>query len=429
MRGRFAFCPKQKHLVNVINDLAPEVIGIIGLDWLEHNRRDRFFFTVPNEPYSFHRLPTRVLALLKNAEYKVAGAVRKQENTANGPATSTHGFGAFLDDDDKLGDDAGGLVDALSDPDPAAWTDSFLAGMGGPTDANMPDQTGDRDDPAQAVGEGARGSLVVPRGEGGVAFANCGAMSGMGSGAMQSPVGGAVMKGGVGSRGGGFNMTSMFHSLLDLERSLEGRFFAPRMSRDVMNPLTGEIMSRTTGEMRASMQLADRKDAQMLRELTAQSYYAITLAPTTDRMLTFPKQAGNSKSARKFERGEEGGGGEMPCGMGAACTVNKRPRLEVEEAMLMPKRVPVCANCRQHLVEEPASVPMDTEAIREAKKEAKRRKNRLSAARSNQRKKEGIEAQKKELVVLKERLAKLKDVEKTLADENSNLRQQCTMQE
>lgn len=424
MRGRFAFCPKQNHLVNVVNDISSEVIGIIGLDWFEHNRRQRFFFTVPNEPYSFHKLPTRVLALLKNVEYKVAGAERKnsseEEKTPDDPAVSTGSFSAFMDDDDRLAADPAGLVDELANADPVSWADGFLAGMGG-----LPGG----EDAALSAGQAERGAVGLPCGDGGAAFGNCRARSGMSSGVVSSCAGAAVVKGGAATSGGGFNMTSVFHSLLDLERSLEGRFFAPRMSRDIMNPLTGEITSRTTGEVRASLQLAAVKDAQMLRELTAQSYYAITLAPTTDRLLTFPDKGGPPKSARRFERGEEQGGGQVLCGRGDACTVNKRPRLELDEAVLVPKEVPVCANCRQHAVEETVPVPIDVEVIREAKKEAKRRKNRLSAARSNERKKERIEAQKKELVEMKERLLKLKEAEKTLANENSRLRQQCNMLE
>lgn len=66
--------------------------------------------------------------------------------------------------------------------------------------------------------------------------------------------------------------------------------------------------------------------------------------------------------------------------------------------------------------------PVSEEAIRASKLEAKRIKNRLSAAKSNQKRREQLEAQKKELALLRKRIEELKSRKQLITQENELLK-------
>lgn len=179
---------------------------------------------------------------------------------------------------------------------------------------------------------------------------------------------------------------------------MEGKFFAPRLLRDVLDPTTGSILSRRTGELRASLAAADPSVGKMLRELAAQAYYSSALAVSTDRMLAFSRPAKHGRLALPSVGGEDG------------AEAKKRPRVG---AVLVPKSSGVVNEVRKI---------DNNEAIREAKLEEKRRKNRLSAARSNVKRKERVLAQERELCLLKDRVSALRVVEDRLRMENGLLR-------
>ncbi|CDF32942.1 unnamed protein product [Chondrus crispus] len=446
MRGRFAFCPAQKHMVCVVNDLSPDVMGIIGLDWFEHNRRNRYFFTVPNRQYDFHTLPTRVLALLQNIEFKVAGAEeewfarhhRPREGSPQQPharpapeVSPLASLVADLAEEHTLALDDDAPEGEPELPDLSIWNDDFLGALDplppddGPPSPTKRDAEQQRPSPGPMPPQSPLSTRFAEHME--IAFGQTGA----GGTLVSTSTSAAVAPTGRGVDGdAGFDLTTMFHSLLDLERSLEGKYFAPRMSRDIMNPHTGEIVARTTGEMRASLQLAKTKDARMLRELTAQTYYAITLPVTNDARLAFPRRPEFTwqQTGQQLPEGGFRGIAKPDCRPGESCLVRKRPRNESAGDASVGNAMEVCVKCIGQMSEVGASV-VDQDAIREAKMEAKRRKNRLSAARSNHRKKERLEAQKKELLDLKERMALLQGRKEMLVDANSVLRQQVGTQE
>lgn len=448
MRGRFAFCPAQKHMVCVVNDLSPDVMGIIGLDWFEHNRRNRYFFTVPNRQYDFHTLPTRVLALLQNIEFKVAGAEEewfaRHRRPREGSRQQPHARPA--PEDPPLPDLATDVAEehalALDDlapegepelPDLSLWNDDFLGALGplpaddGPPSPTKPDAAQQRPSPGPMPPQSPLSTRFAEHME--IAFGQAAAGGSLVSTSTSSSAAAAPTRRGV-DDDAGFDLTTMFHSLLDLERSLEGKYFAPRMSRDIMNPHTGEIVARTTGEMRASLQLAKTKDARMLRELTAQTYYAITMPVTNDTRLAFPRRPEFmwQQTGQQLPEGGFRGIAKPDCRPGESCLLRKRPRSESAGDAPVGNAMEVCGKCIGHMSEVGASV-VDQDTIREAKMEAKRRKNRLSAARSNHRKKERLEAQKKELSDLKERMVLLQGRKEMLVDANSVLRQYVGTQE
>lgn len=389
LHGRFVFDTSQNHLVCVINQLTPALSGIISIDWLAHNRCERLFFTVPNDDYSFRHLPTRVLALLKNFEYKVEAAPMSDEDssttTHNAPeqtpsstrdTASTLGTDAAPDIGPKLIPDS--WQPDSQPPDFSCWCSDFLSDQAEPMEVPSP-PTPSCPNP---VSMEDTVKLIQPL---------LSTDDSPWSVAPPAPAEPAP------SSSSALDMSSLTAALAELETLMAGKFFAPRLRRDVMDPYTGEVISRHTSELRATLQPAPLHESRVLREIAAQAYYASALAVSTDRLLTHP------------------------------------PRLSPKDSrphpMLAPKPVePVCQHCQHHVVEFVMPPPEDAQATLEAKKEAKRRKNRLSAARSNLRRKEREQAQEKELVDLKERAQVLRGVEEKLRRENIELKRASVAQ-
>lgn len=87
---------------------------------------------------------------------------------------------------------------------------------------------------------------------------------------------------------------------------------------------------------------------------------------------------------------------------------------------------PLTSNATGAVPIQPSAPVKDKEELQESKLEAKRIKNRLSAAKSNQKRREQLEAQKKELALLRQRVTELKSRKQRISAENDSLR---TLQE
>lgn len=82
----------------------------------------------------------------------------------------------------------------------------------------------------------------------------------------------------------------------------------------------------------------------------------------------------------------------------------------------------------------PGQVPIavgvvDEEAAKLSKLEAKRIKNRLSAARSNHKRRLQLEAQKKELALLRKRVEELKSKKQLVTAENESLKKKVAQED
>lgn len=224
---------------------------------------------------------------------------------------------------------------------------------------------------------------------------------------------------------GPFDMKDLFTAIAGLEDMLQGRFYGPKLNRDVLDPLTGEILSRKSGEMRATFVKADDCSFKKFKVATGQTYYEAALAVSTDRMLTYP---GEKRNSRRVGRGAE---------------VERRKRARVrgdgvegEEGRTGGSEV---RNSREQVADTLAggaeddagghtgeSGARDSDAVKAARMEARKQRNRESAARSNRRKKELIAAEERELERLKIRIKELKEVEQRLELENKRLKRRPT---
>ncbi|CDF34312.1 unnamed protein product [Chondrus crispus] len=231
---------------------------------------------------------------------------------------------------------------------------------------------------------------------------------------------------------GSFNMNSLVDSLATIEKSLKGSFYGPKVRKDVLHPLTGELVSRCTGKVRASIDNVDASSLFHLRKIAAQTYYSSVLsvapdarllplslasrpfisAPTTSTNLRQPTDEPRRKQGRTEPQHRPA---PAPLAPRPVVTISLPPGLPHPEVLQLPE--PIASTTIP-----PA--PTDEKSAREAKLEAKRIKNRLSAARSNQKRRAQLEAQKQELAELRERVQELKWRETKVSEENEILKRQ-----
>lgn len=231
---------------------------------------------------------------------------------------------------------------------------------------------------------------------------------------------------------GAFDMSALIGSLAAIERTVKGQFFGPKVRKDILHPMTGELISRCTGVVSANVAGASPDDMKLLRSIAAQTYYASRMSVSNDApLIIMPPNIADMYAANEIASEIHSPTDEPRRKYGRTGT-QKRPA----PATLAPRPLARIAPPpgRPHLeslhpyeavASEPSPVTMDEEAAREAKLEAKRIKNRLSAARSNQKRRAQLEAQKKELAQLRERVEELKSKQRLVSEENETLKRQA----
>lgn len=222
---------------------------------------------------------------------------------------------------------------------------------------------------------------------------------------------------------GAFDMRALLGSLATIERSLKGHFYGPKVRKDILHPQTGELISRCTGVVTARLDAVDPANLSLLRSIAAQSYYSSLLSVCNDSRLISagPRQEivtggkktrGGEEPKRKQGRREIVMRGPTALAPRPVATVVLPPGLPHPEVLQLGE-----------VGVEKDSEEMDEEMAKEAKLEAKRIKNRLSAARSNQKRRAQLDAQKKELAALRARVEQLKSRKQHVTEENENLKQ------
>ncbi|CAN8066217.1 unnamed protein product [Agarophyton chilense] len=218
--------------------------------------------------------------------------------------------------------------------------------------------------------------------------------------------------GGNDTSSGAFNMSALSDSLQSIERSLKGNFFSPKVRKDIMHPQTGELLSRSTGQLTAKLETLDAFSLKLFREIAAQSYYASVMNMSSDNRLLpmiqpMPASDSLSNGGKAAHRNP----------------IRKRPVFKkVAPALLAPRPVAIVAAPDTGISDEQAAAKSKEEAVRQAKLEAKRIKNRMSAARSNQKRRAQLDAQRQELAALRQRAEELTNKKQVLMEENKALR-------
>ena len=423
MLGRYAYDVANRRLTVVINKISHLATGIISMSWDDESKsRSRYFFTVPNEQYSFDYLPSKVIICLSNFEIKVKA---ESLSPSTEPSTTSHpNSDESIDDEDFLAGekditngqsfaeingcnpvdyvqkDVNIIPDLLaSSADMSFSNDIFLAGISQsefPSTDNIPivDQI---NDPIRAMVENfdyeelphkKRSQSVVSR-------------------RPRSRFDDNSV----------FNMSTLMDCMNELNSSLTGQYYGPHMKQEVCNPFTGEVAAPAFGKCQANLTTADKTLRETMQQYAAQSYYQAAFSLISEKWLPFAKR---------------------PCREDSVQGQISRPVVAVQSMNMIPlatQGTPVpCPNCQpggnmlmhsQAQSSIPVIQPLNEQAIKEAKLEAKRRRNRLSAARSNQKRKERMEQKKKELQNLKETEKKLRAVEEKLISQNEMLKREA----
>lgn len=188
------------------------------------------------------------------------------------------------------------------------------------------------------------------------------------------------------SSSGAFDMSTLRQSLEALERSLKGSFYGKRAQRNFMDPMSGEVVARFVGELSATLDGPEPLLTSMLQQKAMNSYYASVLHVDPDTRLLTGMDLCRKRTTRTVLNGTRGA---ISAGV---------------------------------LGEQ------DLEARRAKKQKIRREKNRLSAARSNEKRRMQLEARKDELAKLQQRLEILQGRKTVAEEENAALKQSLMLQ-
>lgn len=184
------------------------------------------------------------------------------------------------------------------------------------------------------------------------------------------------------SSSGAFDMSTLMKSLGGLARSFQGSYYDKQAQRNFMHPVSGQVVARFMGELRATLDGPEPAVTDLLQQTAMHSYYASVLPVNPDaRLLTGTELV--------WRRTAEAGEGRDGASGAVSVRVNEQ----------------------------------DAEAIRAEKRRLRRDRNRLSAARSNEKRRERLEAQERELAELRERIGLLRRRKTVAEEENTALKQ------
>ena len=407
--GRFCFDEARRDYLMAVNGLSPYLTGLISLRWRDKHTRDNAFFAIPKASYGAHNLPSRVLNLQCNIDYQQPRPYDNPPPRPSQPAPKSpeptppqhpiypdHLPNASLelainelhtllpDGLDAL--ESIGTVLQPSDTDilPDLFPDfpsQALADM----DQLLSDTSTMMPTPEDSYGSDtvtSPFSVVSPASPCSRASPEPVAMtsnmthskSWLLSASPPDGVGVPRVPGSSDTSSGAFNMNALSESLASIELTMKGDFFSHRVRKDILHPQTGELMSRCTGLSNHKMASELTPALRAFKQAAAQTYFASQLSARMDHKLLLP---------------------------------NVRRRV----ATLAPR--PTVASGDELSEEEKA---------KKAKLEAKKIKNRMSAAKSNQKRRQQLEAQRNELAFLKERVELLKNKKHEIIVENEQLR-------
>ncbi|PXF47602.1 hypothetical protein BWQ96_02581 [Gracilariopsis chorda] len=483
--GRFTFHNERRDYLMVVNGMSPIMTGIVSMRWRDHATRDRCFFAIPKAEYGPNNLPRRVLSVQCNVDHVVGTdpTPPPQDTTSQlSQQLNTHQvhqhqqeqqvqqlpkeslfdihvdsnvqpflepkdqqvpspllkFDAPLDNSwaqglETLGtiispEQANGIPEIMQDFFPNTSMDDMAQLLSSPEtfgDDNSPfplsDDLQHSTSPAESSLTSSSGSTqpelaskamqLVPE----MDSVNNSWILTDENGRTPDGVGVPRRPGGNDTSSGAFDMSSLFDSLRSIERSLKGHFFSPKVRKDIMHPQTGELISRSTGQLMAKLDTIDSRSLQLFREVAAQSYYSSVMSMSRDNLL-LPLQPLISPTPMIQA--------VTPIPQPPRSVRQKTIQKRVAPAPLAPRPVSIAAAAVAVAPDDETVKKSEEEAARQAKLEVKRIKNRMSAARSNQKRRAQLEAQRKELAALRKRVEELTSKKQVMMEENMNLRKQ-----
>lgn len=378
--GRFAFDLARGDLLVVVHGGTPVSVGLKGMVMRKDVCREQYTITVPSEEYGWGFLPSRATCMLSSEEYRVG----------------TDGGDVGEGEDDGK---AGCVDDVLK------YLDFVLDGDS--TDGDM----------TKWMGENAKSHMPW-------------FVSPAGSIADGLPVCHVQATNWTSSSAFAFDAISL--SVRGIEKCLLGSFYGPFVRMDCVHALTGLCSSEFTGRITYVLEVAQDSVVGILKEAFAQLYYMSVMCLQTDGRLCGGgnEDIGEGGSASTSGTGEIFSSeaedalreGEVVAGVdvdGGKARVESWERSTKKLAVLAPR----CERVEEGGAENTVCVSDGNGGMsRERMLEERRKRNRLSAARSNHRKKERVEGMRREVEVNHVRVEQLKKRRDEVVRENAELK-------
>jgi len=345
-------------VVGIVHGISPSVTAITGATAPVNNHRKRYFIAVPKLQYAFHNLPTRPLFMMSNTEFKLQNA---SNFLPRQPATDD---AVHMPQSTASAEEQTNLTNTTSTEkaQPTAITNrSGESTSTPPYGPPIEELHVVPETPPRSAIENLMPWIIKPDGS-----------TADGLAIPRNP-------GDTDTSSGAFHIGALTAASASMAQSLNGCYVGTcHGRRDFLNPITGEVQSRPTG--RNEMRQNDVVDAiaKAMRDAAIQCYFGSRVSPKTDT-----RHLASDVGAQQLAE------------IASVVSLLSRgaPRSEA-----------------------------DVVRLREARKQRRRVMNRLSAARSNHKKREELEKLRDELDGTRRRLDLLTRRRESLSVENETLR-------
>lgn len=229
---------------------------------------------------------------------------------------------------------------------------------------------------------------------------------------------------------GPFDKQRISSLLAQFRADISGKFHGHRVKADRFDPYSGELLARRTGRTFISVVDTPRAEMTVLPTAALQLYFGNRMPPTADssHLSSIPADTLDDSwraAADSWERGprlESRLGLDFAPRLAARVVVQERALAMLPCIWLIPEAIPTPA---APFLQAAVTNPPRQRALSKEQRDANRKeRNRLSANKSNQKKRLEIEGKERELVRLTQRAAELKQRRREAMEENERLRAQ-----
>lgn len=271
--GRFAFDIHNRDMVFVVHGGNPKVIAIRSFAVSKTSVREQSSIVVPSANYDFYNLPSTVLSMLSNVEYRLEHIAATQGGPVVSFANSKRGISNKPPKPPRI-QKKGDITDSQT-----SWLSDLLASDGDsfPMDTEIPHDWRD----IQHL-DREKGKQIDPRifcashmpwfvaEDGQLADGTGYAMAGFGQGD---------------TSGGAFDAVNLRSAMTEMATELLGKYCGPSVRMDSLHALTGQYSSMFTGSVRYVIDGLMGKEMVNVKAAFAQNYYTSVLSVSCDNSL------------------------------------------------------------------------------------------------------------------------------------------------
>lgn len=314
LSGRFAFEKASHQTLICITGLAENTYMLMSSTWISPNLRQRCYFALPKEEYTFDKLPSQVIGLTVNEEYiatqSPAASPASKATITNSQGLTTWSPTANIMPDSPLLSSAplssyGSLLSDASLSSKGIWVDNdvtslhphLLQGFGStespscrmhtdfivdplldaPTDASA--RLTEEDISSSQRNSGTVVSCMSP---GGHEKESVFILDTNRANTRSVQLSSKLKEIRFHSASGLVDLSSLRLCLQDISSATQGAFFSPRVTRSVLDASSYGAALAVTGKLRTQIQPADQKQRELLEKFALRTYYSRTQSVSAD---------------------------------------------------------------------------------------------------------------------------------------------------